>query len=268
MGTGFTIATPLAVARYGISSVISIVDDRLIEQTRHRVAQRFGKVASAIGHREPDARARRITAYLDLVDEIVKEQVENLRASAFEKGSELTNYFEMLPDSPLRGLFERMRSMNGPEKLAAQKQLRDEVRAGAIDVNIMTKLDRDPMTGKMQSGSLRSDAMAALRGFARSRLNASVVLSAGLNLRLFSYISEFEDFFPDAAGRLRKGIVLKVEDLRSAAVQGKVLAKRGLWVSEFRVESGLNCGGHAFGDRGQVLGPILQEFRRGHPARR
>ena len=31
MGTGFTIATPLNVARYGISSVISLVDDALID---------------------------------------------------------------------------------------------------------------------------------------------------------------------------------------------------------------------------------------------
>ena len=29
MGTGFTIATPLNVARYGISSVVSLVDDNL-----------------------------------------------------------------------------------------------------------------------------------------------------------------------------------------------------------------------------------------------
>ncbi len=32
MGTGFSIDTPLRVAQYGISSVISLVDDVLIEQ--------------------------------------------------------------------------------------------------------------------------------------------------------------------------------------------------------------------------------------------
>lgn len=264
MGTGFTIATPLKVAKYGISSVISIVDDMLIEQTRHRVAEQFGKFAQAIGRREEDHRARRITAYLDLVDEIVREQIEAMRSSAFEKGAEISRYFEMLPASPLRDLYERMRHMaDGPEKSAAQEELRAQIRPGSIDVNIMTKLDRDPHTGKIASGSAASEAMAALRGFARSRVDGAVILSAGLNLRLFSYFSEFEDFFPDAAGRLRKGIILKVEDLRSAAIQGKVLAKRGLWVSEYRIESGLNCGGHAFGERGRVLGPILEEFRRG-----
>jgi hypothetical protein len=44
-------------------------------------------------------------------------------------------------------------------------------------------------------------------------------------------------------------------------IQGKYLAKKGLWVSEFRVESGLNCGGHAFATDGILLGPILEEFK-------
>lgn len=267
MGTGFTIQTPLRVARYGISSVISIIDDMLVEQTRHRVAKNFSREAEPIGLKEDDSRARRITAYLNLVDEIVEEQVSALRSSAFEAGSEITRYFEMLPLSPLRDLYDRMRHLaDGPDKIAAQEELRAQVRPGALDVNIMTKLDRDPATGAIASGTYGSHAMAALRGFARSTLNSSVVMSAGLNLRLFSYLAEFEDFFPDAAGKLRKGIILKVGDLRSAAIQGKVLAKRGLWVSEFRIESGLNCGGHAFGERGQVLGPILEEFKHGREA--
>jgi hypothetical protein len=47
-------------------------------------------------------------------------------------------------------------------------------------------------------------------------------------------------------------------------VQGKFLAKKGIWVSEFRIESGLNCGGHAFPTDGYLLGPILEEFRVKH----
>ncbi|MFH1573882.1 MAG: hypothetical protein ABIG68_07840, partial [Acidobacteriota bacterium] len=101
----------------------------------------------------------------------------------------------------------------------------------------------------------------ALRGFARSKLRGSVVLSAGLNTRLYSYLSRFDDFFPDEAGQLKKKIILKVSDLRSALVQGRFLARKGLWVSEYRVESGLNCGGHAFPTQGLLLGPILEEFR-------
>ena len=64
------------------------------------------------------------------------------------------------------------------------------------------------------------------------------------------------------AGEIRKRIVLKVSDFRSALIQGKFLAKKGLEVAEYRIESGLNCGGHAFGGKGQLMGPILEEFRR------
>jgi hypothetical protein len=39
------------------------------------------------------------------------------------------------------------------------------------------------------------------------------------------------------------------------------LAKKGLWVSEFRIESGINCGGHAFISNGIPLGPILEDFK-------
>ena len=54
---------------------------------------------------------------------------------------------------------------------------------------------------------------------------------------------------------------MKVSDYRSAFVQGRFLAKKGLWVSEYRIESGLNCGGHAFATDGYLLGPALAEFR-------
>ena len=44
-------------------------------------------------------------------------------------------------------------------------------------------------------------------------------------------------------------------------IQGNYLAKKGLWVSEYRIESGLNCGGHAFATDGFLLGHILEEFK-------
>jgi hypothetical protein len=60
---------------------------------------------------------------------------------------------------------------------------------------------------------------------------------------------------------LKKKVILKVSDYRSAIIQGRFLAKKGIWVSEYRVESGLNCGGHAFATDGFLLGPVLEEFR-------
>lgn len=133
---------------------------------------------------------------------------------------------------------------------------------GSIDVNIMAKVDGlnygsddKPMSAEY------SDASAALRGYAISNLSSSLVLSAGFNPRLYNYISEFEDFYRDAKGHIKKKIILKVSDFRSALIQGKYLAKKGLEVFEYRIESGLNCGGHAFATDGYLLPALLKEFR-------
>ncbi len=263
MGTGFTIDTPLRIARYGISSVISLVDDLLIEQMRKYHCQRAGEPYEEISNNGEDARACRITAYLDLLDRLVGDQVQALQTSAFEEGSQITRYFQMLPETPLKQTYYDMLKTDDPaEKARLQEELRRRVVPGSIDVNIMTKLDHDQYQKGEKLPQKFSDALAALRGFAKSTLNSSVVFSAGINPRLYSYIARFDDFFPDENGTLRKKIVLKVSDFRSALVQSKFLAKRGLWVSEYRIESGLNCGGHAFATKGHLLGTILEEFKR------
>jgi len=82
-----------------------------------------------------------------------------------------------------------------------------------------------------------------------------------MNPRLYSYIEQFNDFYPNENGEIKKKIILKVSDYRSAFIQGKFLAKKGFWVSEYRIESGLNCGGHAFPTDGYLLGPVLAEFK-------
>ena len=262
MGTGFTIDTPLKVARYGISSVVSLVDDKLIEQMRRRLGSTEEADYQEIPDAEEDSRAKRITSYLNTMDEMVERQVARLRASIFEKGSEISKYFEMLPESPLRALYHKMQETLDPaERSRLQESLRSSVAPGAIDVNIMTKLDRAKLAKGQDLGPKFSDAMSALRGYAQSRLRSSLVLSAGMNRKLYSYLAEFSDFLPDDSGDIRKRIVLKVSDFRSGLLQGKLLAKQGLWVSEYRVESGLNCGGHAFGGKGALLGPVLEEFR-------
>jgi len=65
MGTGFSIDTPLRVAKYGISSVISLVDDVLMDQMRKFHCNRLGLQFQEIHRKDEDARAKRITAYLD-----------------------------------------------------------------------------------------------------------------------------------------------------------------------------------------------------------
>ncbi|MGI4020284.1 MAG: hypothetical protein ACRYFA_02145 [Janthinobacterium lividum] len=100
-----------------------------------------------------------------------------------------------------------------------------------------------------------------MRGFAASDLQSSVVISAGLNPRLYGYLENLHQFYPDKNSITHKKVILKVSDFRSAQIQAKVLAKKAIWVYEFRVESGLNCGGHAFATEGFLLGPILEEFK-------
>lgn len=265
MGTGFTIDTPIKVAKYGISSVISLVDDTLIEQMRRYYCGGMGYPYQPLTKYDHDYRARRITVYLDLVGRIVKKQFEELRSSAFELGSEITKYCELLPiSSPLKGMYHKMlHASDAQEKRLLQDQLRNSIQAGDIDVNIMTKLDRANFSAKDDSllPAEYADAMAALRGYANSTLQSAVVFSAGINQRLYSYVAEFKDFHADASGFIKKKVILKVSDYRSALIQGKVFAKKGIWVSEYRVESGLNCGGHAFATTGHLLGPILEEFK-------
>ena len=262
MGTGFTIDTPLHVARYGISSVISLVDDLLIEQIRKYYAEKYHEPYEAITDKDENSRARRITAYLNLLDSLVDRQIVALQASPFEKGSEITRYYELLPETSLKRAYRDMLVATDPiEKKAMQDKLRRLAVPGSIDVNIMAKGDRDLYEKGEKLSSEFSDAMAALRGFASSTLGSSIIFSAGMNPRLYSYIAKFDDFFPNENGYLKKKIVLKVSDYRSAVIQGKYLAKRGLWVSEFRIESGLNCGGHAFATNGYLMGPILEELK-------
>jgi hypothetical protein len=264
MGTGFSIDTPVKVAKYGISSVISLVDDCLIEEMRKYYCQKSGESYVPITKYEEDFRARRITAYLDLVDRIVKKQVDELKASAFEIGSEITKYFRLLPDqSPDKKLYTEMLATSDPvKKKELQEQLRNTIRPGDINVNIMTKLDRNNYgQDKQELPQEFSDALSALRGYAQSTLDSAIVFSAGFNRRLYGYIEEFKDFYADATGFIKKRIIIKVSDYRSSIIQGRFLAKKGLWVSEYRIESGLNCGGHAFATDGYLMGPIMEEFK-------
>jgi hypothetical protein len=264
LGIGFSIDAPLKVARYGISSVLSLMDDTLLESLRKYYLERDGLQYTAITDKEHDARARRITAYLDMVHRMVGEQVEALRASDFTPDSEIGKYFDLLPDaSSLKHVYKRMlASTEADERVRLQRYLRDQVRPGSIDVNIMTKVDKSNTGPDRKPLPVEyNDSHASLRGYALSQLESGIVFSAGMNPRLYSYMSTFSDFYPSANGNFRKRIIVKVSDFRSALIQGKFLAKKGLWVSEFRIESGLNCGGHAFASDGHLMGPILEEFR-------
>jgi len=264
LGLGFSVDTPLKVARYGINSVVSVVDDELTERMRLHHAEQNNRSIEPISKAEPDSRAKRIKGYLNLLNELVNEQFEQLKLQPFNAGTDLDRYFKLLPDSsPLKQGYELMTEYpDGESKQIFQNILRNKMQKGSIDVNIMAKVDKMNFDGDGNyTGDTNTDALAALRGFAESGLQSSLVLSAGMNPRLYSYLEQFADFFPDEHGNLRKKIILKVSDYRSAFIQAKFLAKKGIWVSEFRIESGLNCGGHAFATDGLLMGPILEEFK-------
>jgi hypothetical protein len=261
MGTGYTVDTPVKVAQFGISSVISIVDDILIEKMRELYSKKLNLDFQPISEKNKDSRAERITAYLNLMDKMVKEKFEEMKNSFHEKGKELEKYMDMLPDfSSLKKEFHELVDDNHYVQ-EAKEWLNKNLPMGSIDVNIMTKVDKDNFHEGEKLPVEFNDAHAALRGFANSTLASSLVLSAGMNPRLYSYLEQFEDFYPDTNNYIKKKIVLKVSDFRSALIQGKILAKKGIWVSEYRVESGLNCGGHAFATDGFLMGPILEEFK-------
>lgn len=269
MGTAFTIDAPLKVARFGISSVISIGDNELCEVMRKFHSEKRGLEFVAIDAVDDEYRWKRIKAYLDLVQDIVDEQVGVLKTEAFGTGSEIDKYFEILPDGDLRDSYFTMLEMpEGDAKAQAQNALRGQIVAGNVDANIMTKLDRENYSLKDKStlGVGYSDALSNLKGFALSRARGNIVFSAGFNRRLYAFLENFEDFYADENGVIKKGIVMKVSDFRSSQIQGRFLAKKGIWISEHRIESGLNCGGHAFATDGLLAGPIMKEFQDGRDA--
>lgn len=261
MGIGFTIDTPLKVAHLGIDSVISLVDDMLLERLRKMYSEKFNVPYEEITKKADDLRARRITAYLNLVNEFAEKKFEKLKDVTTNQGKELKEYFKLLPDtSKLKQEFNSL--VNKVSNLSEMESwIKENVKMGSIDVNIMTKVDKENYKKKEKLPVEYNDAHAALRGYALSNLKSSIVLSAGMNPRLFSYMENFDDFYADENGEINKKIILKVSDYRSALIQGKYLAKKGIWVSEYRIESGLNCGGHAFATDGYLLGPVLEEFK-------
>ncbi len=261
MGIGFTIDTPIKVAHLGIDSVISLVDDILIEKLRKMYATNFNQSYQEITENSEDFRAKRISSYLNLVQEIAQHKFKELKDISNGVSESLKQYFDFYPEtSSLKQQFNALISKHY-DRSELKNFLDENLKMGSIDVNIMTKVDKENIYKKEKLPTIYNDAHAALRGYANSELVSSVIFSAGMNPRLYSYLEEFEDFYPNENGMIKKKIVLKVSDYRSALIQGKFLAKKGLWVSEYRIESGLNCGGHAFATDGYFLGPILAQFR-------
>tara|TARA_R110000823_G_scaffold315579_1_gene448446 strand:- start:229946 stop:231748 length:1803 start_codon:yes stop_codon:yes gene_type:complete len=264
MGISYTIDSPIKVACFGINSAISVIEDNILEVMRKYYYQQNNEPYIAITIKDEDYRARRITDYLNLMQRIVTSKMDKIKTSTFEAGSDLVKYFEMLPDtSMLKEKYHEWLFTSNPEKKGMLENfLRKLVVPGSVEVNIMTKVDKENLDKNKDIIENGSDALTALKGYAKSELtNSSLIFSAGMNPRLYNYMESFSDFDAYQWGCFHKKVVIKVSDYRSALIQGKYLAKKGIWVSEFRIESGLNCGGHVFATQGLLMGPILQEFK-------
>ncbi len=260
MGIAYTIDTPLKVAPYGIDSVISLVDNVLLEKLRENYSKKFQLPYKEITEKMEDFRAKRITAYLNMIHDLTLDKFNELKENYENKKETVKDYFDMLPDASelKQEFFDKLGNFDLSD---IKNWVKEHLQMGSIDVNIMTKVDKTNFQNGEALPPEYNDAHAALRGYANSKLESSLILSAGMSPRLYAYLENFEDFYPDKNGYIKKKVVLKVSDYRSALIQGKFLAKKGIWVSEYRIESGLNCGGHAFATDGFLMGPILEEFK-------
>ncbi len=264
MGTGHSVDTAIRVAPFGISSAISLVDDILLEKIRRHYIKKYNLPDEHIPWNAEDGRAKRVTAYLETVKQVVKLKFDAIKQLPFFADNDKKKYFDLLPDtSQLKIDYNAMLKMpEGAERTKIERELTERMTPGSIDANIMVKLDKLNFSaaGELLSDEF-SDAKAALRGYANSSLASCIEFSAGINQSLFGYMTRFKDFYRNTTGEIKKKIILKVSDFRSAMIQGKYMAKKGLEVYEFRIESGLNCGGHAFASNGELLPALLQEFR-------
>jgi len=245
MGICYTADTPIRVAHLGITSVISLVDDGLLEEYRMAYAERLGLDLGS----PQTTRIGRIRSYLDFVADEVKRKFERLCAERFDGGSDKDLYFLMLPlNSRLRVEYDGIFAKTGLARIAAEAALTEKMEPGEIQANIMVGLNHDEA------------AFDAVRGFAASKVKGSLVLSAGVNLAVFEEIAKCKDFYRTCDKTPSKKIILKVSDFRSALIQGRYLAKKGLEVYEYRIESGVNCGGHAFFESKKLLLDVVREF--------
>ncbi|MBW2998298.1 hypothetical protein KY321_02050, partial [Candidatus Woesearchaeota archaeon] len=206
---------------------------------------------------EPIYRTNVITEFCNLMQEIVSINFGKIKKLGWGKNSDLSKYFRMLPSgSELRKKFLEKTNLDS---------LIDKLVLGSVDVNVMSKLNVNNTTSE---DSTYNEAIAAINGYAKSNLNTNLVLSAGADPGIASYLGRATDldgnnpFIPNEQGIAKKGLILKVTDYRSSRLQaGRILAKQGLVVKEFRIESGLAAGGHLFPTQGKLLGPILEEFK-------
>ena len=153
MGIGFTVDTPFKVSQYGIDSVISIMDDVLLEKLRKMYCKKYKIPYHEITEKTKDFRAKRITSYLNLLNALAVKKFKKFKRVAIKKEAEIREYLTMLPDrsriqEEFKSLMEKFPSTN-----EIDNWINDNLSMGSIDVNIMTKVDKENyINGEKLSG--------------------------------------------------------------------------------------------------------------------
>ncbi|HTB34148.1 MAG TPA: hypothetical protein VK842_04750, partial [bacterium] len=143
MGVSFTNESPLKIGRFGIDSVMSLGDDNLLEDLRKHWAGKRGDGFTPIAKNAPQARARRVQAWCDLVADELDAQMLHMRREPMMPGLDLWRYFALLPEGALKQAWRAAIELpHGPARQKAHETLMANMRPGRADVNIMTKVDR------------------------------------------------------------------------------------------------------------------------------
>ena len=222
MGIAFTVDTPLKVAQYGIDSVIFITDDILLEKLRKMYSDKFKLPYQEITDKADDSRARRITSYLNMVKDVAEKKLDELIKSS----DEIVKYFNLLPEKSTLKQDFKVLTDKITDTSEIRKWLKNNLSLGDINVNIMTKLDKVNFKKNEALPTEFNDAHAALRGFAKSNLSSSMVFSAGMNPRLFSYIEQFDDFFSRCEWYYQKEDSIKSKRLSLCLNPRKIFGKK------------------------------------------
>ncbi len=89
MGVAYTIDTPLKVSHFGIDSVISLVDNVLLEKLRKVYSEKFNLPYTEITEKAEDYMAKRITSYLNMINKLSSEKFEELKNNIEDKKRKL-----------------------------------------------------------------------------------------------------------------------------------------------------------------------------------
>src|SRR5690554_3583089 len=97
MGLAYTIDSPIRVAHYGISSVISIIDDDIIEKMNTFYSKKFNFTYESISTRMEDYPAKRNTAYLNKVNRAVNQKFESFKQELSKNKELMDKYIQKIP---------------------------------------------------------------------------------------------------------------------------------------------------------------------------